>query len=51
MVLHVAQARDAVSEIVAERREAGAVPGVEEVQVTVQVVAVAPRGPVIHLEA
>jgi len=49
-VLDVAQTRDAVPEVVAQRQDAGAVPRVEQVEVTVQVVAVAPRGPVIHLD-
>ena len=48
-VLDVPQACDAVSEVVAEGQNAGAVPGIQQVEVTVQVVAVAPRRPVVYL--
>lgn len=41
-VLNVSQTRDAVSEIVAERQDASAVPGIQQMEVTVEVVAVAP---------
>lgn len=49
-VLDISQARDAVSEVVAERQDAGTVPGVQQMEVTIQVVAVAPGRPVIHLD-
>lgn len=49
-VLDISQARDAVSEVVAERQDAGTVPGIQQMEVTVQVVAVAPGRPVIHLD-
>ncbi|CAB1353027.1 unnamed protein product, partial [Coregonus sp. 'balchen'] len=49
-VLHVAQAGDAVAQVVAQRQQAGAVPRVQQVQVAVQVVAVAPGGPVVDFD-
>lgn len=48
-VLDVTQAGDAISQVVAQRKDAGAVAGVEQVEVAVQVIAVAPRGPVVDL--
>lgn len=49
-VLDISQARNAVSQIIAEWQDAGAVPRIQQMEVTVQVVAVAPGRPVIYLE-
>lgn len=50
-ILDVSQASDAIPEVVSEGQDAGAVAGVEQMEVTVQVVAVAPGGPVVHLQS
>lgn len=50
-ILDVSQASDAISEVVSEGQDAGAVAGVEQMEVTIQVVAVAPGRPVVHLQS
>lgn len=49
-ILDISQARNAISEVITERQDPGTVPGIQQVEVTVEVVAVAPGRPVIHLE-
>lgn len=49
-ILDISQARNAISEVVTQRQDPGTVPRIQQVEVTVKVVAVAPGRPIIHLE-